>query len=130
MAGRSWASRELIDALRYSARPFMFTASNTPGSIAGALTALRILRANPHYAAEVRTHAACFAATLKQQGFSARHSGAAIVTVSIGPDFYTGQAWKMLWNHGIFCNAAVSPAVPRDTARCGSASCALMRRLT
>ncbi|MGB7158938.1 MAG: pyridoxal phosphate-dependent aminotransferase family protein [Tepidisphaeraceae bacterium] len=104
--------RELIDALRYTARPFMFTASSTPASLAGALAALRVLRAHPEYAGDVRERAECFSSELNAMGTSHRHSGTAIITARLGSDARTAQAWKMLWNRGIFCNAAISPAVP------------------
>lgn len=104
--------RELIEAIRFAARPFMFTASNTPASLAGALASLRILREHPEYGADVRGNAARFSAELAGRGIRHRHSGAAIVSLHVGADMKTAQAWKMLWNRGVFCNASVSPAVP------------------
>lgn len=107
-------SRELIDCLRFAARPFMFTASNTPGALAAAHESLRILCEHPEYPAAVRELAAGFAERLRCSGIDCRYSGGAIISVPCGSDFLTAQAWKMLWNRGVFCNAAISPAVERD----------------
>jgi 8-amino-7-oxononanoate synthase len=109
-------SGELVECLKYLARPFVYTASNTPGSLAGALTALRILRQNPQYAGEARTKAAQFVRLLQERGVSCVHSDAPVLTVPVGADFAAVQAWKMLWNRGVYCNAAISPAVPPDQA--------------
>ena len=46
-AARSSAAADAIELLTLDSDPFIFTASNTPASIAAALAALRILRAEP-----------------------------------------------------------------------------------
>jgi 8-amino-7-oxononanoate synthase len=109
-------SRELIDCLRYLARPFIYTASNTPGSLAGALEALRILRANPQYVAESRAKAAEFGRLLQDNGVRRNHAQAPVLTVHVGTDVAAVQAWRMLWNRGVYCNAVISPAVPLGEA--------------
>jgi len=105
-------SRGMIDALRFSARPFLFTASSTPSSIAGALTALRILARNPDYSRAPSEHASSFAEILTTRGVERLYGGGAIVSVPTGSDLRTAQAWKMLWNRSIYCNASMTPAVP------------------
>ena len=109
-------SAELIEALRYLARPFIFTASNTPGSVAGALAALRILRAHPGYVQDLVGRVAMFSTLLDQQGVPHLATRSPIFILPAGSDFATVQAWKMLWNRGISANAATSPALPPSEA--------------
>ena len=49
-------SAEAIELLTLDADPFIFTASNTPGSIAAALDGLRILRDAPEMSAQLRAN--------------------------------------------------------------------------
>lgn len=116
--------QELVDLIHYTARPFIFTASNTPSSLAGALAALSVLRDHPEYASDVRERAHAFSVELRELGVPHRYGGGGIVVVDVGSDFRTLQAWKMLWNRGVFCNAAVHPAVSKS---CGVLRFSFMR---
>ena len=106
-------SRDMIDALRLKCRPFMFTASNTPGSIAAAECALRILIDEPQMLSELQGRTEFLRAALMAQGISVPPSRGAILTVRVGSDFQTLQAWRMLRNRGVFCNPVLTPAVPQ-----------------
>lgn len=102
----------LIDALRVLARPFIFTASNTPGSLAGALAALRLLRQRPEMVGEVNRLGNLFRTLLIERGVTPLEGASPVVGVEIGSDFETVQAWKMMKNRGVFTNAVVTPATP------------------
>lgn len=104
-------SAEVIEALRTHSRPFQFTASNTPGSLAAALCALQILEAEPEMVEEVQLRARQLGAALASVGISAQLSDSPILTVPAGSDFETLQAWRMLRNRGVFCNPVLTPAV-------------------
>ena len=106
--------RRLIDTIRYNARPFHFTASNTPASVAAALEALRILEREPQLVRELREASDFFKQALRERGIVPRHSDSAIVTVPIGSNFKVLQVWRMLWNRGVFCHPVVAPAVPAN----------------
>ena len=105
--------RQLIEALKVTARPFLFTASNTPGSLAAALAALDLLQRRPQMVAELRGRTDFFRHALTTLGVPTGAGESPIVTVPVGSDFRVMQAWRMLWNRHVFCNCIVSPAVPR-----------------
>ncbi|WP_421934792.1 aminotransferase class I/II-fold pyridoxal phosphate-dependent enzyme [Phenylobacterium sp.] len=105
-------SRDLIEALRARSRPFIFTASNTPASIASALAALDILIDAPELVDELQGRANALRLALEAHAVRARRSDGPIITVPTGGDFETLQAWRMLRNRGVFCNPVMTPAVP------------------
>jgi 7-keto-8-aminopelargonate synthetase-like enzyme len=103
--------KRTIDWLKMTARPFLFTASNTPGSLGAATTSLRLLIEHPHWPGEVRGRAEYLRELLVKQGVTVSRPDSAILTVEIGSDAATGHAWRLLWNRGVFCNPVVAPAV-------------------
>lgn len=106
--------RAFIDALKISSRPLLFTASNTPGSIASAMTALDLLSTQPSMVQEVQARAKFFREQLTSRGLQAQPGDGPIITVVVGSDFRVLQAWQMLWNRSLFCNPVLTPAVPKD----------------
>ena len=106
--------REAIDYLRHMARPFLFTASATPGSLAAAAASLSLLEREPSMAAAVRERGAYLVNRLTAAGVPARYGGGAIVTIPTGSEFATMHAWRLLFNRGVYCNAVIAPAVPVD----------------
>ncbi|WP_164002878.1 aminotransferase class I/II-fold pyridoxal phosphate-dependent enzyme [Pyxidicoccus caerfyrddinensis] len=103
---------EQIEALRFLTRPFLFTAANTPASVAAALAALRILQAEPGLVRELKERVRSLREALHARGLRPIPSDGPIVSVEVGADFDTLQAWRLLWNRGIYANPVVSPAAP------------------
>ncbi|WIG94231.1 aminotransferase class I/II-fold pyridoxal phosphate-dependent enzyme [Myxococcus sp. SDU36] len=101
-----------IEALRVLTRPFLFTASNTPASVAAALEALRILQAEPELVRELKARVSSLREALTARGLRPLPSDGPIVSVEVGADFDTLQAWRLLWNRGIYANPVIHPAVP------------------
>jgi 8-amino-7-oxononanoate synthase len=117
-------SAEVIDFLRISSRPFLFTAAAVPAATAAALEAVRICRSaeGPELFARVLENAAYLHKGLGQLGFDVVEptrlpDGGELVTpivpVIIGEDMQTALLWKELWNRGVYTNVALYPAVPR-----------------
>ena len=104
----------LIDALRVMARPFLFTASNTPTAIECARMALRLLREGPEMVSEVQLLANHLRRGLRDAQIESLGSSSPVVAVEIGSDFETLHAWRLMRNRGLFVNAVVSPAVAVD----------------
>ena len=105
------ADSDVIEGLRLTTRPFLFTASNTPASVAAALAALRILVAEPDLPQRTQANAALLRSLLVDAGLPVQQSDGPILTIPTASDFRTVQAWRMLWNRGVFCNPVVTPAV-------------------
>jgi len=102
----------VIDYLRVSCRPFLFTASGVPAAMAAALAATRIARDEDWRREAVRERADQLRVGLCQLGYDAGpEPGAAIVAVQIGDDWHAARLWRCLLDLGVYTNCAVSPAV-------------------
>jgi 8-amino-7-oxononanoate synthase len=115
---------DVVDYLRISSRPFLFTAAAVPAAIGAALEAVRICRSaeGAELFARVLDNAAYLHRELAKLGFRVVEptrlpDGSELVTpivpVIIGEDWETALLWKALWDRGVYTNVALYPAVPR-----------------
>jgi 8-amino-7-oxononanoate synthase len=109
------ADRPVIDVLRVTSRPFLFTASNTPSAVAAALAGLRLLRQQPELVSRLHERTSLLARMLREAGVPATAGGGPIIAIPVGDDMRTMQAWKMLLNRGVFTNPVISPAVKQGS---------------
>jgi 8-amino-7-oxononanoate synthase len=109
-------SHEVVDFLRISSRPFLFTASNVPASLGAALAALRIVRSaeGPELFARVLANAERLKAGLRELAFRvvADEITTPIVPVVVGDDWKAVLLWRALYDAGVYVNVALHPAVP------------------
>jgi len=114
---------DVIEFLRISSRPFMFTASAVPAAVGAALAAVRICRSSegPELFAKVLDNARYLHRGLSDLGFQVVEptrlgDGTEIVTpvvpVVVGDDWKAVFLWKALYEAGVFVNVAIHPAVP------------------
>jgi 8-amino-7-oxononanoate synthase len=117
-------SHEVIDFLRVSARPFLFTAAAVPSATAAALAAVRICRSaeGPELFARVMDNATYLHRGLIELGFKTveptrlpdgRKLLSPVVPVVVGEDLPTVALWKALWSEGMYTNVALHPAVAK-----------------
>jgi 8-amino-7-oxononanoate synthase len=118
---------DVIEALRVSSRPFIFTASAVPASVGAALAAVRICRSDegPALYARLLDNARYLHAGLADLGFhviepTRLSDGTEVVTpivpVTVGDDWKAALLWRALYDAGVFVNTAIHPAVPIDSA--------------
>lgn len=109
---------ELLDGLRLIARmnPFVFTASNTPGSLGAALESLRIIQQEPDRVRRLRTNVDAFVDRVASYGIPIAPSVSGIVVVPLknGDDLSTIAVGDDLLNAGVYANTVLYPAVPRN----------------
>jgi 8-amino-7-oxononanoate synthase len=114
---------DVIEYLRISSRPFMFTASAVPAAVGAALAAVRICRSpeGGDLFARVLDNARYLHQGLTDLGFAVvapttLSDGSQIVTpvvpVVVGDDWKAVFLWKALYEAGVFVNVAIHPAVP------------------
>ncbi len=103
---------EVIFYIKHTARSLIFSASMPPSNTAAALTALRIMRAEPERCRRVMHNAAHVRDNLKRLGFNTGQSQTPVVPVIIGDDMLTIQVWKALFEAGVFVNPVLPPGVP------------------
>jgi 8-amino-7-oxononanoate synthase len=118
---------DVIEFLRISSRPFMFTASAVPAAVGAALAAVRICRSDEGRAlfARVLENAGYLHRGLSELGFrvvkpTRLADGTEVVTpvvpVVVGDDWKAVFLWKALYDAGVFVNVAIHPAVPPSAA--------------
>ncbi len=114
---------DVIEYLRISSRPFIFTASAVPAAIGATLAAVRICRSDEgrELFAAVLDNARYLREGLVTLGFrvlqrSRAADGTEIVTpvvpVLVGDDWKAVFLWKALYDAGVYVNVAIHPAVP------------------
>jgi 8-amino-7-oxononanoate synthase len=114
---------EVIEFLRVSSRPFMFTASAVPAALGAALEAIRICRSpeGRQLFARVLDNAAYLHSGLAELGFQVVEptklaDGTEVVTpvvpVVVKDDWKAAFLWKALYDLGVYVNVALHPAVP------------------
>lgn len=108
--------RETIEQLRLSARAFIFTASLPPANVGTVLQVLEILEEEPEIVARLRTNTLGLAARLRSAGLTRMQPPAAIIPLVIGANDLTWKAWRLLFEAGVFTNAAFPPGVPPGQA--------------
>jgi 8-amino-7-oxononanoate synthase len=110
--------RSVIDYLKVTSRPLMFTASGVPAALAAALEAARIAQAEDWRREAVAARAEQLRAGLAQLGYRvAPQVSSAIVAVHIGDNWEAGLLWRSLIDQGVYTNCAIPPAVPRALIR-------------
>jgi 8-amino-7-oxononanoate synthase len=109
--------RDVIDYLRIACRSFLFTASGTPATIAGALTATRIARQEEWRREAVADRADRLHRGLAELGYQVgAPPEAAIVPVAVGDDWRAALLWRALLDEGVYTNCCVAPAVSKNGA--------------
>lgn len=107
---------EVLNYLRHTMRPYIFSASITPGATAAASAALDILRAEPERVKHLWEMTNYTINQFKERGFEVGPTETPIIPLYIRDDAKTFQITKILFEEGIFVNPVVSPAVaPADT---------------
>ena len=103
---------KVIDYLKHHSPALIFSASPTPASVAAALAALELLRAEPERLDQLIKNANRVRTGLKQAGFNVIEGRTGIVPVIVGDDGIAFKMWRTLYDAGIFVNVFISPGVP------------------
>ena len=78
------------------------------------MKALEILKREPERVERVNANAAYVREALACMGYDVGHSVTPIVPVVIGNELQTLRIWRELLDNGVFVNAVLYPAVPRN----------------
>lgn len=107
---------QIIHYIKHFARSMIYSASIPAGNAAAALTALRILRAEPERVARVNEIGARMRQGFRALGFDVGASATPIIPILLGDDLITLAMWRGLFDAGVFVNPVLSPAVlPQDS---------------
>ena len=103
---------EIIDFVKHNARSLIFSASIPGPNAAAAIAALNIMRREPERIDRVNKIAERMRKEYKNLGFDIGYSETPVIPIIIGDDTLTLQAWKKLFENGLFVNPIISPATP------------------
>lgn len=110
------ADEAIIDYLRHNSRPYIFSASITPGATAAANAALDILINEPERVERLWDITNYSLDGFRSMGCEIGHTASPIIPLFIRDNEKTFLITKDLFEDGIFVNPVVSPAVaPNDT---------------
>ncbi len=108
---------EVINYLRYNARPLVFTAALPPSNTAGVLAALRIMQREPERRERLWVNARRVHEGFRAMGFDIGTTETPIIPVLIGDFRKTLLFWRKLFDAGVFTNPVVPPALPPSRCR-------------
>lgn len=105
------ASEPVCHYVQHVSRPLIFTASMTPASTSAALKSLEIIENEPERRRHLLKIAEQFRTGLKELGFTINEGITPIIPVLVGDMNKTFYACKVLFEHGVYVNPVVAPAV-------------------
>ena len=112
LGGYMAATADVVKYVKHTSRPFIFSASITPASVACALKSLEILEQEPERVEHLNFISAYMRKLLKEKGIKIIESTTPIIPIFTYDDIATFKACKMLQEKGVYVNPVVSPAVP------------------
>ncbi|MDR6552265.1 glycine C-acetyltransferase [Paenibacillus qinlingensis] len=107
----------LKDYMIHTARPFLFSTSQTPAVAATCLAAIRVLKESPDLVAKLWDNANGFRASLQRLGFDTGASETPIIPIIVGDPAQTMRFSDRLLEEGIFAQGIVYPTVAMDKGR-------------
>ncbi len=101
-----------FETLRYNSRPYMFTASSSPSTVASVQAAIGQITARPELRERLWRNARALYDGLVGLGFKICSQASPIIAVSL-PDEVTAVAmWNRLLENGVYVNLALPPGTP------------------
>lgn len=110
-------SKELIDWLKVSSRPFLFSTAVTPADAVSATKAIEILMESEGLIKRLWDNGDYLKEGLSELGFNIGESETPITPCIIGDESLTQQFSKRLLEEGVYAKGIVFPTVPRKTGR-------------
>ena len=110
-------SRNLVDYLVNTARPFIFSTAPPPAVVAAAGAALDLLEERPERVEQLKANAAVLRQALRDEGLEPAGFGTQIVPLVIGEADDTVALSERLLERGVFAQAIRPPTVAPGTCR-------------
>ena len=102
----------VLDLVRYSSRPYIFTASPSPATIASTRATLAKLAAGRDLRARLRANYERLHAGLAVLGYTLGASPSPVIAVVLADRLEALRFWKRLLEHGVYVNLMLPPATP------------------
>jgi 8-amino-7-oxononanoate synthase len=114
--GFTAAASDVVTYLKLNSRPFIFSASPPPASMATVLACLDVLEDEPELLERLRSNTRLVKAGLAEMGFRLEDTVTPIIPILIGDETRTFRMAGGLEDEGVIVNPVVSPAVPPDSS--------------
>jgi 8-amino-7-oxononanoate synthase len=111
------AEKAVVEYLKHTARPFVFSASLPPASVSAVAAALQIMKQEPERRQRLLRIAGLLREELRAHGFSVLPGETAIVPVVIREEFDLCRLCKTLLERGIYINPVLRPAAAQNLLR-------------
>jgi 8-amino-7-oxononanoate synthase len=111
------AERAVVDYLKHTARPFVFSASLPAASVAAVAQALTIMKKEPQRRTHLLRIASLLREELRARGFNVLPGETAIVPVVIEKELDLCRLCKELLEQGIYINPVLRPAAAQNLLR-------------
>ena len=116
IGGFTAADADVVTFLKLRSRPFIFSASPPPASMATVLACLNVIEEEPELLARLRANTDTMKRGLAEAGFRLEETVTPIIPVLIGEDEKTFRMAGELEDEGVVVNPIVSPAVPKGAS--------------
>ena len=110
------SNEPIIEFIKHHSRPFIFSASMPPPSVAAVLASLEIIEKEPERRDRFWENTNFVKKMLNEIGFKVSMNNSSIICLFIGEELMTFKFWQSLFDEGVFTNPIISPAVPKDNA--------------
>ena len=101
-------------ALPFLARPYLFTASSTPASVAATIAALDVLEREPEWRTRLWANIGQLRSGLRALGFEIGAVDSPIIPVFVGAGEVALALWQALLDAGVYVNLVLPPACMTD----------------
>ncbi|MGX0904292.1 8-amino-7-oxononanoate synthase [Roseovarius sp. MBR-79] len=105
-----------LQLLRYGSRPYIFTASSSPASIAAAHTALKAVRGRPELKQSLWANARRLHEGLTALGYRLASGPGPVIAVQVPSHDEAARMWNALLDQGVYVNLVVPPAAPEGAS--------------
>jgi 8-amino-7-oxononanoate synthase len=109
------SNHEELDLIRYSSRPYVFTASPSPTTIATTRQALKKVASGAHLRKRLHENAARLHSGLKALGYTLGAEPSPVIAVVLEGKLEALQFWQDLLDLGIYVNLMMPPATPNGS---------------
>lgn len=101
-----------LEYLRFSSRPYMFTASPSPANVAAASAALATLRKTPELRTRLWDNARRVHGAITDLGFKVAAPTSPVIAVLLNDKLEAARAWNAVMDAGVYVNLAIPPGTP------------------
>jgi 8-amino-7-oxononanoate synthase len=117
IGGFAAGDEPVMHYIKHRARSLIFSASMPPYAVATVRECLRIMRTEPELRERLWRNRRRLKDGLDRIGFDTGTSATPVVPIVVGESTRTFLFWKALFEHGVFTNPVVPPAVPDGSSR-------------